>query len=156
MSETASSVIEQTKKILQNAIVDLEKVEQTLKAPGQPPKAEAKDSELKSGNIVLAKMEVTPTEITITPTPELKINVNTPPFGQFLITKILTVMGEKDRVAAIAGRIEPDDIMTYRVIQDNDILKELIVRNYRDRKRVADLRNSARWTLEKMYEKMML
>jgi hypothetical protein len=112
---------------------------------------------LKTANgIPLATLYVTEGEIKTVPSEKVKFNINTPPFNQFLISKVLANIAAQDREAAIAGQIEPDDIMTYRVIQDNDILKELIVRNYRDKKRVAELRNSIRWTLEKMYEKMML
>ena len=125
--------------------------------PTPPPTAEAQKIPLKAANgTLLATLQVAEDEIKVSPSEKIKFNVNTPPFNQFLISKVLANIAAQDREAAIAGRIEPDDIMTYRVIQDNDILKELIVRNYRDRKRVADLRNSARWTLEKMYEKMKL
>jgi len=125
--------------------------------PRIPPTAEAQKIPLKATDgTLLATLQVAEDEIKVSPSEKIKFNVNTPPFNQFLISKVLANIAAQDREAAIAGRIEPDDIMTYRVIQDNDILKELIVRNYRDRKRVADLRNSVRWTLEKMYEKMKL
>lgn len=125
--------------------------------PTPPPTAQIQKIPMKAANgTLLATLQVAEDEIKVVSSEKIKFNINTPPFNQFLITKVLANIAAQDREAAIAGRIEPDDIMTYRVIQDNDVLKELVIRNYRDRKRVAELRNSIRWTLEKMYEKMML
>jgi len=80
--------------------------------------------------------------------------VDTPPFMQFLVERVLAKMQEKDQEAARNGKITPDKILSYNVIRDNDVIRELIVRNV-SKERVRELKSSIRWTLEKMYEKMI-
>jgi len=106
-----------------------------------------------SDGSLLAIMHVLNGEIRVTPSEELKFNVNTPPFHQFLVNKVLDGMVSKDKDAAAQGQITPDEILTYKIIQDGDLLKEIIIRNYREERRVVTLKNALRWTFEKMYEK---
>ena len=73
-----------------------------------------------------------------------------------MIGKVLNGMVSKDRNEAMAGTITPDEILTYRVLQEGDILKGIVIRNIKDERRITTLKNSIRWTLEKMYEKMKL
>ncbi|KYH38922.1 MAG: hypothetical protein AYL30_002200 [Candidatus Hecatellales archaeon B24] len=106
-----------------------------------------------SDGTLLATMHVTEDEVRVVPSEGLTFNVNTPPFQQFLVAKVLSGMAAKDREAASAGQLLPDQILTYRVVQDGDTIREIIIRNYREERRAATLRNAVRWTLEKMYEK---
>ncbi len=81
-----------------------------------------------------------------------EFNVNTPPFTHFLIDRILSKMRDKDLKAVEMGELEPERILSFEIIRDGDILKELIVRNVSE-ERVRELKSSIRWTLERMYEK---
>ena len=87
------------------------------------------------------------------PSSKMQFNINTPPFNQFLINKILNSMISKDQSDARTNKISPEEILTYKIIQDDDMIKEILINNYGDERRVLTLRNSIRWTLEKMYEK---
>lgn len=79
--------------------------------------------------------------------------VGTPPFMAFLVEKVLARMQEKDRELVQAGEIPPDQILSYEIIKDGDVLRELTVKNMgADRSR--ELKSTMRWTLEKMFEKM--
>jgi hypothetical protein len=119
----------------------------TVRPPAQAIPLKASDGTL------LATMYVAEDEVRVIPSESLTFNINTPPFQQFLITKVLSGMAAKDREAASAGQLLPDQILTYRITQDGDIIREIIIRNYREERRAATLRNALRWTLEKMYEK---
>jgi len=79
---------------------------------------------------------------------------NIPPFRQFLIDRVLLKMQEKDREAARKGEITPDKILSYSIVKEGDVIKEIIIRNVSE-ERIRDLKSSIRWTLEKMYEKMV-
>ena len=81
-------------------------------------------------------------------------NVNTPPFNSFLIERVLKKMQEKDQNLARDGKITPDKILSFNIIREGDIIREIVVRNVSD-ERVRELKSSIRWTLEKMYEKMV-
>lgn len=108
-----------------------------------------------NGNL-LATIYVENNEMRVIPSENVKFNVNIPPFQQFLIEKVLNGITSKDREEAMAGNIAPDEILTYRILKEGDILKEIVIRNWREERRITTLKNSIRWTLEKMYEKMKL
>lgn len=84
---------------------------------------------------------------------EKQFTIDTPPFTAFLVERVLTKMQEKDRESAGAGEIPPDKILSYEIVKDGDIVRELVVRNVGE-DRGRELRSTIRWTLEKMYEKM--
>jgi len=79
-------------------------------------------------------------------------NVNTPPFMQFLVERVFVKMQDKDRQAVASGELEPDKMLSFKIVQDGDILKEIQVENISE-DRLRELKSSVRWTLEKMYEK---
>jgi len=82
-----------------------------------------------------------------------QFTVDTPPFMAFLVERVLAKMHEKDREAAGAGEIPADKILSYEIVKDGDVIRELIVKNTgADRSR--ELKSTIRWTLEKMHEKM--
>ncbi|KPV64318.1 MAG: hypothetical protein AOA66_0278 [Candidatus Bathyarchaeota archaeon BA2] len=81
-------------------------------------------------------------------------DVNTPPFTSFLVDRVLAKMQEKDREAASTGEITPDKIISYNIVRDGDLIREITIRNVR-KERLRELKSSIRWTLEKMYEKTM-
>lgn len=80
-------------------------------------------------------------------------DVNTPPFTSFLVDRVLAKMKEKDREATSTGEITPDEILSYNIARDGELIREIIIRNVRP-ERSRELKSAVRWTLEKMYEKM--
>jgi len=81
-------------------------------------------------------------------------DVNTPPFTSFLVERVLAKMQERDREAASTGEITLDKILSYNIVRDGDIIREITIKNIGP-ERSRELKSSIRWTLEKMYEKMM-
>jgi hypothetical protein len=81
-------------------------------------------------------------------------DINTPPFMSFLVERVLAKMQEKDREAASTGEITPDKILSYNIVRDGNLIREVTIRNIR-KERLRELKSSIRWTLEKMYEKTM-
>jgi len=80
-------------------------------------------------------------------------NVNTPPFMPFLVERVLTKMQERDRESVGTGELTPDEIISYNIMREGDIIREITIRNVGP-ERARELKSSIRWTLEKMYEKM--
>jgi len=79
-------------------------------------------------------------------------NINTPPFTQFLVERVLAKMQEKDSELARAGQLTADKIFSYNIVQEGDIIHEMVIKNF-DANRLRELKSSIRWTLEKMCEK---
>ncbi len=82
-----------------------------------------------------------------------QFTVDTPPFTAFLIDRVLTKMQEKDREAASTGEIPPEQILSYEIVKEGDVIRELNIKNV-GADRTRELKSTIRWTLEKMYEKM--
>ncbi|MEM2463889.1 MAG: hypothetical protein QXY07_04320, partial [Candidatus Bathyarchaeia archaeon] len=82
-----------------------------------------------------------------------KFNVNTPPFNQFLVERVLAKMQQKDSELAKAGKLKQEEIFSYNIVRDGEIIREIHVKNF-DAERLRELKSSVKWTLEKMYEKM--
>jgi hypothetical protein len=81
-----------------------------------------------------------------------EFKVNTPPFLQFFVERVLVKMQDKDRQAAASGELEPNKIFSFKIVQDGDILKEIFIENASE-DRTRELKSTIRWTLEKMFEK---
>jgi len=81
-------------------------------------------------------------------------NVNTPPFNQFLVERVLAKMQQKDGELVKAGKLKPEQIFTYNILRDGDFVREIHIKNF-DAERLRELKSSIKWTLEKMYEKMV-
>jgi hypothetical protein len=82
-----------------------------------------------------------------------QFTADTPPFTAFLVQRVLAKMQEKDSESASQGEIPRERILSYEVVKDGDIIREINITNI-GADRARELKSSIRWTLEKMYEKM--
>ncbi len=101
----------------------------------------------------LAKMYVGENSLKVVLDKNKEFNVNTPPFNQFLVERVLARMQEKDSELAKDGKLKPEQIFSYKIVREGDLIREIMVKNI-DSERLKELKSSIRWTLEKMYEKM--
>jgi len=99
----------------------------------------------------LAKMIVYKNYLVVKPL--IKLHVSTPPFRHFLLNRLLLEMRSSDEEKVQEGLLDPDLVIDYEIKTEDDVLKELIIRNYRERRRLDELRGAIRWTLARMYEK---
>ncbi len=89
----------------------------------------------------------------VLPDESKNFSVNTPPFGNFLVERVLAKMQEKDNELVRLGQLTPDRMFAYTIVREGDLIREIVVKNVDD-ERLRELKSSIRWTLEKMYEKM--
>lgn len=80
-------------------------------------------------------------------------DINTPPFTSFFVERVLAKMEEKDKEDAREGKLAPENVLSFSIKQDGNIIREITLNNLR-RERSRELKSSIRWTLEKMYERM--
>ena len=107
-----------------------------------------------SSGELLARMYVEEDQIRIVPAEDKEFDVNIPPFTAFLIDKILEKMKEKDEDLVRQGKLMPSEVLSYEVEKEGNILREIRIKNI-DEQREREIRSATRWTLEKMYEKMI-
>ncbi|UCE15739.1 MAG: hypothetical protein JSV12_07705 [Candidatus Bathyarchaeota archaeon] len=102
---------------------------------------------------LLANLYVEENSMRVVLAEEKDFNINTPPFMSFLVERVLVKMQEKDREAAGTGEIAPEKILSYNIVREGDVVREITIQNIRS-ERLKELKSTIRWTLEKMYEKM--
>jgi uncharacterized coiled-coil protein SlyX len=100
----------------------------------------------------LALIYVEKNELHVLPDENKKFSINTPPFNQFLIERILTRMQEKDSELVRMGQLTPERMFAYNIVLEGDLIREIMFKNV-DEERLRELKSSIRWTFEKMYEK---
>jgi hypothetical protein len=101
---------------------------------------------------LLAILYISEDSLQVLPAEDKNFDVNTPPFMSFLIERVLAKMQEKDNELAKAGQIPPEQIFSYNITREGDIIREITIKNV-DEERLRELKSSIRWTLEKMFEK---
>ncbi len=102
---------------------------------------------------LLAKLYVGKDSMQVILAEEKNFDINTPPFTSFLVERVLAKMQDKDKKAANKGELAPDDILSYDIKREGNIVREIDIRNL-EPGRSRELKSSIRWTLEKMYERM--
>jgi len=101
----------------------------------------------------LALMYFDKQSIHVLPDESKNFSVNTPPFGSFLVEKVFSKMQDKDKELVRLGQLATDQMLSYNIIRQGDLIREIIIKNADD-ERFKELKSSIRWTFEKMYEKM--
>jgi len=104
-------------------------------------------------NVVLANAYTSPNSVTIVPVSEIKLNVGTPPFQSFFLSRILESMKSKDNERVNNGELKTNEIIDYKVEDDNGTIRKITVNNYREKERLNEIINTATWVFTRMLEK---
>lgn len=129
----------------------------TSTPPSKPQPAERTPSDnvpiMTTDGVRIASITIQANDLRVLPEPGINLDSNSPPLRSFLLAKVLEPMQSKDKEAATAGSLQPDNMLTYDVEQEEGRLKSIHVHNYGDDRRLLELKNAIRWTLRRMYEK---
>lgn len=101
---------------------------------------------------LLALLQINEDSLRVLPAEDKSFTVDTPPFMNFLVERVLTKMQERDAELARAGELDTDQIFCYNIMREGDTIREITIKNV-DAERLRELRSSIRWTFEKMLEK---
>jgi len=101
---------------------------------------------------IIANAFVTPDQVSIILDNEIIINADTPPFKSFFLDRIIGEMKKKDVVEAENGKIQKESVIDYIVNKNGADIREIIIKNYRQKERVNELINTAGWSLTRMLE----
>jgi hypothetical protein len=91
--------------------------------------------------------------IHVLPDESKHFSVNTPPFSNFLVERVLAKMQDKDSELVRLKQLTPDKMFRYNIVREGHLIREIVITNA-DEERFKELRSSIRWTFDKMYEKM--
>ena len=141
-SFTKASQLETTRKVeSQNTVENTKKLEEN-----SIPIKRAGDDKL------IANAYVTPEQVSIILDDEIEISDDTPPFKSFFLDRIIGEMKKKDFVEAANGKIQKESIIDYIINKNGSDIREIIIKNYRQKERVNELINTAGWSLTRMLE----
>ena len=101
---------------------------------------------------IIANAFVTPDQVSIVLDNEIEINADTPPFKSFFLDRIIGEMKKKDFAEAENGRIQKESVIDYIINKNGVNIREIIIKNYRQKERVNELINTAGWSLTRMLE----
>ena len=109
---------------------------------------------IKRGNDgkTIAKAYITTEQLSIVLDKEIELNADTPPFKSFFIDRIIGEMKKKDFEDAENGKIQKESIIDYIINKNGTDIREIIIKNYRQKERVNELINTAGWSLTRMLE----
>ena len=111
---------------------------------------------IKQGNDgkIIANAYVTPEQVSIVLDDGVEINAETPPFKSFFLDRIIGEMKKKDTAEAENGTIQRESVIDYIINKNGSDIREIIIKNYRQKERVNELINTAGWSLTRMLENM--
>ena len=101
---------------------------------------------------IIAKAFVTPDQVSIILDNEIAVNADIPPFKSFFLDRIIGEMKKKDTAEAENGKIQKESVIDYIINKNGANIREIIIKNYRQKERVNELINTAGWSLTRMLE----
>jgi len=105
-----------------------------------------------SSGEIIANAYVTPTQVSIVLNDDIDLDENMPPLKSFFIDRIIADMKRKDSSDVQRGKIQPDSVINYVINKNGSHIREIIVKNYRQKDRVNEIINTAAWSFSRMIE----
>jgi len=129
-------------------------LESTKKSSEEKIILEKKSIPITSGNDgkIIANAFVSPEQVEIILENDMEIAVDVPPFKSFFIDRIIGEMKRKDLLDADKGIIQKDSIIDYVINKNGSDIREIIIKNYKEKERVNEIINTAGWSLTRMLE----
>ena len=125
-------------------------------AKEMPAKSAENSIPIKQGNDgkIIANAYVTPEQVSIVLDDKVEISAETPPFKSFFLDRIIGEMRRKDAAEAENGTIQKESVIDYIINKNGSDIREIVIKNYRQKERVNELINTAGWSLTRMLENM--
>ena len=117
-------------------------------------KSEEKSIPITRGNDgkIIANAFITPDQLSIVLDEGLGINAETPPFKSFFIDRIIGEMRRKDSEDAEIGKIQKESVIDYIINKNGSDIREIIIKNYRQKERINEIINTVGWSFTRMLE----
>lgn len=103
-------------------------------------------------NQVIANAHVTPNELVIIPSEDVSLDVDTQPFKSFFLGKIIGNMESQDSYDVKNGKIPQSSSISYMINKEGNRIKEILIKNYRQKERANEIINTATWSFSRMIE----
>ena len=101
---------------------------------------------------VIANAFVTPDQVSIVLEDGIGLTAEIPPLKTFFIERIIGEMKKSDDVAVKDGKINQESVIDCIINKNGSAIREIIIKNYRQKERIDEIINTATWSLTRMVE----
>ena len=101
---------------------------------------------------VIATAFVTPDQVSIVLEDGMILTPEIPPLKTFFIERIIGEMKKSDNAAVKDGKIDQESVIDCIINKNGSAIREIIIKNYRQKERVDEIINTATWSLTRMVE----
>ena len=101
---------------------------------------------------VIANAFVTPDQVSIVLEDGIGLTPEIPPLKTFFIERIIGEMEKSDDVAVKDGKINQESVIDCIINKNGSDIREIIIKNYRQKERIDEIINTATWSLTRMVE----
>jgi len=101
---------------------------------------------------IIANAKVTPDQLSIVVSEGIKLDEDTQPFKSFFLSRIIGEMEKKDNFDAQLGKIDKDSIINCVISKDGNKIREILIKNYRQKDRAQEIINTVSWSFARMIE----
>ena len=105
-----------------------------------------------SDGTIIANAFVSDDKVSIILEENVTLSSETPPLKTFFIERIIGEMKKKDGQEVQSGKIRKDDVIDCVINNNGSAIREIIIKNYRQKERVDEIINTATWSLTRMME----
>jgi len=103
-------------------------------------------------NQVIANAHLTQNELVIIPSEEISLDIEMQPFKSFFLGRIIGNMESQDSIDVKNGKIPQNTATSCMVNKDGGRIREILIRNYRQKERANEIINTATWSFARMIE----
>ena len=101
---------------------------------------------------VIANAFVTPEKISIIMSEGIGLTDEIPPLRSFFIERIIGEMKKIDSADVKNGKIDQSSVIDCIINKNGQAIREIIIKNYRQKERLDEIINTATWSLTRMLE----
>ena len=101
---------------------------------------------------VIANAIVTPEQVSIVLEDGMVLTPEIPPLKSFFIERIIGEMKKSDNAAVKDGKIDQESVIDCIINKNGSVIREIIIKNYRQKERIDEIINTATWSLTRMVE----
>ena len=105
--------------------------------------------------VVIANAFVTPEKISIIMSEGIGLTDEIPPLRSFFIERIIGEMKKIDSVDVKNGKIDQSSVIDCVINKNGQAIREIIIKNYRQKERLDEIINTATWSLTRMLENLV-
>ena len=105
-----------------------------------------------SDGTTIANAFVTSDDVSIILEDNVILDPKTPPLKTFFIDRIIGEMKKNDVQQVEDGKIKNHEVIDCVINDNGDKIREIIIKNYRQKERIDEIINTATWSLTRMIE----